>query len=94
MSKLKITKEIILETEKLELQEFLKIYILIVLPLFEGLVTANERILSSNKNPSQHQLYKLRQFSVNVDHLNKIFRKKTIALMKKNKKDTKNPCQI
>lgn len=84
MSRWKFTKDELKEIEKVDLKDFLVGYELRVAEMLTQLSKIVENSCTHKLPLSQRGLYILRQLSVNVDHFNLIFRRKSIEFMKEN----------
>ena len=82
MSRWKFTKEELKDIEALDLKDFLVGYEIRVAEMLTQLSSIVESSCSHKLPLTQRSLYILRQLSVNVDHLNLLFRRKSIAFMK------------
>lgn len=82
MSRWKFTKEDLKEIEKLDLKDFLVGYELRVAEMLTQLSKIVENSCTHKLPLTQRSLYILRQLSINVDHFNLIFRRKSIEFMK------------
>jgi hypothetical protein len=84
MSRWKFTKEELKEIEKLDLKDFLVGYELRAAEMLTQLSKIVENSCTHKLPLTQRSLYILRQLSINVDHFNLIFRRKSIEFMKEN----------
>lgn len=82
MSKWKFTKQELQQIEQLELKDFLIGYEIKVAQMLTQISSIVENSCTHKLPLTQRSLYILRQLSVNVDHFNLIFRRKSIAFMR------------
>lgn len=82
MSRWKFTKDELAEIEALELKAFLVGYEIRVAEMLSQLSKIVENSCTHKLPLTQRSLYILRQLSINVDHLNLIYRRKSIEFMK------------
>jgi hypothetical protein len=90
MSRWKFTKNELAEIEALDLKAFLVGYEIRVAEMLTQLSKIVENSCTHKLPLTQRSLYILRQLSINVDHLNLIYRRKSIEFMKQEQKEKEN----